>query len=401
MRLLCQSCLSDDKSPCEPLPEAIVDHLGEKIDPGRFRKNEVLFKPGEPNRNVYLIRSGLVKITKQDSQDREHIISVCGRGNIVGMANLFTDWPQTTATSLVTCEVCRLDREDIMSVVRESPEMMLWMLSASAAETERNMERVVSLALPRAKERAAALILTLADLTGRQEKGTGRRAVNVVLHLSRQEMAQMIGVSRQHFSMILNELESDHVIELQGRRLEILDLDALEKMSGQSTAARMPEGESVLMALYNRRVPDKARAALSSMADEISPSWSRDARHPQVEILSKEADKVPDDPEIALVNVSGVLDRSTGLNLCKQISAALEQGKKKIAVDLSGVEDFDSGGIGSLFAMAGQLKTVSGTAILCGLPPSVRKALEVTKALALLGEAETPDKAFDKLKSEE
>lgn len=398
MRALCESCLAEAKSPCDPLPRDIVSSLGDQVRTVRVSKGESLFEIGVPCRDIFLLRTGLVRIAKLDPQKREHIISICGRGSLVGLSNLFTETPQTKCVALVTSEVCRLDRDMVMEMVSRRPEMMLWMLSASAAETERNMERVVSLALPRARERVAALILTLADLN-LERRNEPRRSAHVVLHLSRQEMAQMIGISRQHFTLVLNELESEGAIRVDKRRLEIPNVARLEEMCGQTIVERKPEGERILLDLYHRRLAERAQ--------EI-PAVGREPRRrddkSRVVVLPSgaapgDAEGGPLPQDVALVNIRGVLDREAGLQLCDEIKGAIDRGARKFAVDLSGVVDFDSGGIGSLFAMAGQLKTASGKAILCGLPQPVRHALEVTKALALMGEASDRDSAYAALQN--
>ncbi len=327
----------DTKNSYEPLPKEMVDLLGEKIRLERYRKGEVLFQTGRVCRDIFLLRSGLVKIVKEDSQHREHIISVCGHGNIAGLANLFSDKPQTKGVTLTTSEVCRLDRRDVMEVVEKCPEMMLWILSASAAETERNMERVISLGLPRAKERAAALILSLSDLSETKE-ARKRKSMSVVLHLSRQELAQMIGISRQHFSMILNELETEGILRAEGRRFEIMDLPKLEALCGQNLEARQPEGEEILMSLYNRKIPDKARMALASRRETIQtwqpPRKTRidvitpgaiglDEKGAPMGAITKGGAPSQQDSDVALVNIKGVLDRDAGQSLCRQINEDL------------------------------------------------------------------------------
>ena len=180
-----------------------------------FKKNTILMSEGETGECMYLIQSGSVKIYVSDDDGNELILFVEGPGSYIGEISLLDDAPRTaSAVTLEKTQVLVVSKAAFMDCISRSPDIAFHIIRAMTKRLRRATEGISGLALKNVYQRLA---LKLIDLS--EEVDGGRRLPRKYSH---QELASMIGSSREMVSKILAELTKGEYIALREQRLHLL-----------------------------------------------------------------------------------------------------------------------------------------------------------------------------------
>src|SRR5918911_1942247 len=158
-----------------------------------------LYREGEPSGAVYFVREGRVKLYRSSSgpKARDQILGVVGDGSVVGLASALEGKPQSHgATALTDCVLYAVFRDDLVNLMASYPEASLRLARALAARTRELEDLVGDLVFRSAPQRVAHMLLNLATEEGRVTK----KGVVFAPSLSRQEMAEATGISREALS---------------------------------------------------------------------------------------------------------------------------------------------------------------------------------------------------------
>lgn len=191
-----------------------------------YRKNQIIFDQGDPGNSLIILNNGLVKISLVDSNDHEFIIKTLGENDFFGEMSLL-DGGQRSATA-VTVEDTRtllIYREDFIRLVKENPTVALDLLKMLTHRLRTTTNNITNLAFFDAYGKVAKCLLDLAERSG--EKGDEGTILN--LKLSRQELANMAGLTRETFTRILREFQIRGCLDIKGKILIIRDRNLLER----------------------------------------------------------------------------------------------------------------------------------------------------------------------------
>lgn len=180
-----------------------------------------LYREGEPSGAVYFVREGRVKLYRSFSgpKARDQILGVVGDGSVLGLASALEGRPQSQgATALTDCVLYAVFRDDLIELMSRFPEGSL-RLARTLAARNRDLEDLVGdLVFHSAPQRVARMLLNLATEEGRVTK----RGVVFTPSLSRQEMAEATGISREALSRALSRLAQEGILDLGGKAITIL-----------------------------------------------------------------------------------------------------------------------------------------------------------------------------------
>lgn len=212
------------------LEPAELAALAEAVIIARYRRNQVLFVEGEPSHSLYFICSGRVKVYRISSDGREQILHLLGDGDPIAVVPFFDGgtYP-ANAEVLADAEIAFVRFEDFERIARANPSILLRMLRVLAQRLRRAQDEIASLAMKSVAGRLAARLL---DLAGRHGK-PGPDGVEVDLQLSRQELGNLIGASREATTRLLQQFQREGVIRIDGSRVTILDPRALRSWGEQ------------------------------------------------------------------------------------------------------------------------------------------------------------------------
>ena len=202
--------------------------LTEEITEVNLSRGATLFYEGDPGDQLYFIVSGKMKLGRTASDGRENLVAVMGPGEIFGEMALFDPSPRSTsATAVSETRLDGLKHENLRKVIQRSPEVSAQLLQALARRLRRTNENLADLVFSDVPGRVAKALLDLADRFGRPATD----GLLVAHDLTQEELAQLVGASRETVNKALAEFVQRGWIRLEARAVVILDLQRLKQRS--------------------------------------------------------------------------------------------------------------------------------------------------------------------------
>ncbi|CAN5772864.1 cAMP-activated global transcriptional regulator CRP [soil metagenome] len=213
-----------------------VATLTRELQPVNFRRGHTIFAEGDQGDQMYIIISGKVKIGRRTSDGRENLLAVLGPSDVFGELSVFDSGPRTsTVTAVTTVNAVSMDREALRTWMTAHPEIgeqLLRVLARRLRDTNDNLADLIFTDVP---GRVAKLLLQLSQRFGVAHPepalpdGTIRDAVRVEHDLTQEELAQLVGASRETVNKALAEFVERGWIRLQGKCVIILDRPRLAR----------------------------------------------------------------------------------------------------------------------------------------------------------------------------
>lgn len=196
-----------------------------KILRRRYKKGQVIFFEGDVSDKFYIINSGKIKIFKYTKEGKEQILYILSEGDFIGYLSLLKKGKFAfNAEALEDVNVCLLTKDDFDKIVKKTPEISLRILESLHDRLVSLENLVQTLSTKDIEARIAGLLQSFAKDFGREDTG----CIIIELPLSREEMANYIGVTRETMSRKLTSMEEEGVIELVGnKKIVIRDIEAL------------------------------------------------------------------------------------------------------------------------------------------------------------------------------
>ena len=166
----------------------------------RFPRGQSVVCAGDRPDYVYLVLTGSLKVVVSDEDGREVILSILGQGELFGEMGMFDERPRSASViAVVPADLVLISKQDFRRIMQESFDVS-WRIMCNLAERLRNADRKIeSLALMDVYGRVARLLIEMAEDVGGQSV--------VVRRISKQDIAKMIGASREMVSRVMKDLE--------------------------------------------------------------------------------------------------------------------------------------------------------------------------------------------------
>jgi len=194
------------------LDEAQLKVLARVIVRTSIGRNVTIIRAGDPTDSLYIVINGRLKVLISDEQGREVILSLLGPGDVFGEMGLLDDSPRSA--NVVTQEACDLlsiSKADFKRSLAENSELSLMVMRGLVKRLREADQKISSLALMDVYGRVARLLLEMAeDIDGEKV---------IVKKLSKQDIAKMIGASREMVSRVMKDLQLGGYLELRGRTI--------------------------------------------------------------------------------------------------------------------------------------------------------------------------------------
>jgi CRP/FNR family transcriptional regulator len=189
-------------------------------------RGHVVFREGDPGDRLFVVLDGKVKISRAALDGRENLLAVLGVSEMFGELSLFDPGPRTaTATTITETVLASLDHDDLRPLLTERPGVAVQLLAALAQRLRRTNEAMADLVFTDVPGRVAKALLDLSDRFGAAE-GDGTR----VRHdLTQEELAQLVGASRETVNKALSEFAHRGWLRIEGRSVLLLDRDRLAR----------------------------------------------------------------------------------------------------------------------------------------------------------------------------
>ncbi|MDO4792267.1 MAG: Crp/Fnr family transcriptional regulator [Buchananella hordeovulneris] len=206
------------------LPEEDLQALRAMMHETSLRRGENLFHEGDPGDRLYILQDGKIKLGHTSLDGREKLIAVLGPGEIVGELTLFDPGPRsTTASAVAPTHLLVLEHTALMAFIDERPTLAKLMLRALAQRLRKTNVQLADLVFSDVPGRVAKALLDLADQFGSPTED----GMHVPHDLTQEELAQLVGASRETVNKSLAEFVSRGWIRLEGRAVTLLDIERL------------------------------------------------------------------------------------------------------------------------------------------------------------------------------
>ncbi|MBO0870831.1 MAG: Crp/Fnr family transcriptional regulator [Micromonosporaceae bacterium] len=206
-------------------PEA-AEALAKDLETLEIRKGEVLFNEGDLGDSLYIILSGKMKLGRRAADGRQNLVSIMGPSDMVGELSLFDPGPRTaTATALTDSRLSRLRKQALRPWLTNRPEIAEQLLRVLARRLRRTNDALADLIFTDVPGRVAKNLLQMASKFGTREAGVLR----VTHDLTQEELAQLVGASRETVNKALADFASRGWLRLDGKSVIILDPERLAR----------------------------------------------------------------------------------------------------------------------------------------------------------------------------
>jgi len=192
----------------------------------RLSKGQDLFLEGEPGDRMFVITEGKIKLGHTASDGRESLLAILGPGELLGELSLFDPGPRTaTATALTDATLIALGHSALRPWLTGRPEVAEALLQALAQRLRRTNEAMADLVFSDVPGRIAKILLELGDKFGRQMPDD----LHVTHDMTQEELAQLVGASRETVNKALADFASRGWIRLESRSVVLLEMDRLQR----------------------------------------------------------------------------------------------------------------------------------------------------------------------------
>lgn len=191
-----------------------------------YTKGEILCYEGDLGTSLYIVNEGTVKLIKTNRDGKEQIIRILTSGSFFGEYYLFNDDENYnyTAVAIESVKICTLEKVDMDDIISANPEITIKILKELSKYLVSMENLIQTLSTNDVEVRLAFILYDFSKKYGEDIDGK----VVIKLPISKEEMANYVGVTRETLSRKLSKFSSDKIIELKGNKtIVILDNEKL------------------------------------------------------------------------------------------------------------------------------------------------------------------------------
>jgi CRP/FNR family transcriptional regulator, cyclic AMP receptor protein len=193
-----------------------------------YPEGAILCMEGEPARGVQILCQGRVKFLTTNSEGKTFILKIAQPGQVFGLNSIVTGRPhEVTVETMQPCQIAYVSKEDFLRFIKEHGEACLRVVQQLGQECHSAYEVIRSLGLASSVSEKLAKFLVGWSAEGQEKAG----AVRVKLALTHEELAQLIGCSRESVTRTLSDFKRQKLVELNGSTLLVWNKTALETIA--------------------------------------------------------------------------------------------------------------------------------------------------------------------------
>lgn len=230
-RTLNVSCTDCSLNPiCLPVAvkEKELDELDSIIKRSRpMKKGEHLFRASDPFASIYAVRSGTIKTYSVTEDGEEQVTGFYLPGEVLGIDGISTNFHSNSAKALETAAVCEIPFEKLELLSAKIPTLQRHFFQLMSREIQADQQLIMLLSKKSAEERIASLLLSISTRHAKR----GLSANRFRLPMSRNDIGNFLGLAVETVSRVFTRLQKQDVIYVDGKEVEILNMQSLCHMS--------------------------------------------------------------------------------------------------------------------------------------------------------------------------
>jgi CRP/FNR family cyclic AMP-dependent transcriptional regulator len=206
-------------------PQAVAA-LTSNLQPQKFPSGYTIFGQDEPGDRLYIVLSGKVKIGYRARSGQENLLAIMGPSDIFGELAIFDPGPRTSsATTITAVRAVSIDRNALRAWQHNRPEIAEQLLRVLARRLRRTNDNLADLIFTDVAGRVAKLLLQFGQRFGTLDDGV----LQVTHDLTQEEIAQLVGASRETVNKALGEFVQRDWIRIDGKNVWIMEAARLAK----------------------------------------------------------------------------------------------------------------------------------------------------------------------------
>jgi len=221
------SCLSCKNSNClikKSCSTSIIEEVDKNRSINRIRKKQIIFQEDNEAYNIHFIHSGIIKVFKNGAFNKDQIVRFSVNGNVLGHRGLISSniYP-VSAQSITDSEICCFSKKYFFELLNEVPQLSINLMLLYANELNNEEVKLRDMAIFTVREKVAKALVLLIDRFGLNDTGK----IGFVENLSRQDIAESVGLTPNQVSRILSEFKDDRLIEINNKSITILEKEKI------------------------------------------------------------------------------------------------------------------------------------------------------------------------------
>jgi CRP-like cAMP-binding protein len=208
------------------LDDEAAQALSASLAEVKIRRGEVLFNEGDEGDRLYIVTDGKVKLGRTSSDGRENLLAILGPGQMFGELSLFDPGPRSaTVTAVTDCTMLSLSHDELGHWLDGRAEVARGLLTQLASRLRHANDVVADLVFSDVPGRVAKALLDLSSRFGR----VADDGVHVHHDLTQEELAQLVGASRETVNKALADFASRGWLRLEARSVVLMDVERLKR----------------------------------------------------------------------------------------------------------------------------------------------------------------------------
>lgn len=192
-----------------------------------YRKGDIIYKEGDKPTGLICLSKGKVKIFKEGVGGREQIVRMAKPVGFIGYRALFAEQNYiASAEAIEDCVICTIEKESLYKILKGNYEFSLNIIRSLASELGFSNNRTVTLTQKHIRGRLAESLIFLKDTYGLEEDNS-----TIKVYLSREDIANLSNMTTSNAIRTLSTFATEKIITLDGRKIRILDIKGLERIS--------------------------------------------------------------------------------------------------------------------------------------------------------------------------
>ncbi len=219
----CNSCFGQ----CHPLFRYLTDNerltISLNSNCQAYKRGSVIYREGNKMRGFYCVQSGIIKIYKTGSDGKKQIIRFAEPGDLIGYRSVISNEPACTTSEVIELsEVCFIPAELLFDLIKQNGDFAVGLMKLVCIELGEANSYITDIAQKSVKERLSEVLINLYHEFGEDKQGI------LKISLTREELSNIVGTATESIIRLLSELKNEGMIELNGRKIKILDKPGLK-----------------------------------------------------------------------------------------------------------------------------------------------------------------------------
>lgn len=222
-----QKCLDNKDSIFKVLTKEQKEELSETAACVTYKKNEIIFKEGFTPTGLLSLIKGKVKIFKDGYGGKEQILRLAKPGDFIGYRALFANEAyNASAGAFEDSIVCIIDRTNLFGIIQKNPQFAIQIIHFLATEMGEAESNLISLTQKHLRGRLAESLIRLAETYGFEKDNA-----TIKIQMYREDLANLANMTTSNAIKTLYSFKEENVIEINGKKIKILNMAKLQKIS--------------------------------------------------------------------------------------------------------------------------------------------------------------------------